>query len=82
MDCEGCEYDSLLSSDCDTIKIFEEIIMEYHDDPIPLVKKLIGCGYSINLNGNDIHEITKISINSKNKKIGYIYAKLLESHDK
>ena len=45
MDCEGCEYDSLLSSDCDTIRIFEEIIMEYHDDPIPLVKKLIGCGY-------------------------------------
>ncbi len=82
MDCEGCEYDSLLSSDCDTLAVFQEIIMEYHNDPTPLVRKLSECGYSVKLNGKDIHEVSTNVIGYKYKGIGYIYAKFVKSYNK
>ncbi len=75
MDCEGCEYDSLLSSDCGTIRVFDEIIMEYHNDPIPLVGKLLECGYSVKLNGEDIREDSINDKHFQHKGIGYIYAR-------
>ena len=68
IDCEGCEYDSILSSACNTLTRFEEIVMEYHDDPTPLVRKLLQCGYSVKLNGDDVKdsELNKLSRRNRN----------------
>jgi hypothetical protein len=30
MDCEGCEYDTILPSTADTLKFFSHIQVEYH----------------------------------------------------
>lgn len=40
MDCEGCEYDVLLKANLDELRRFDEIILEYHDEPKPLIEVL------------------------------------------
>ena len=40
MDCEGCEYNVILGSSNETLRVFEEIILELHGDPKPLIYKL------------------------------------------
>jgi len=47
MDCEGCEYDALLSLDNDTISNFDEIILEYHYGCTNLKKFLEDNGYKV-----------------------------------
>jgi len=46
IDCEGCEYDVLLSMN---EPLFDEIGMEYHDDPSILIDKLKELGYSVKI---------------------------------
>ncbi len=45
IDCEGCEYFTILDSDCDTLNRIEQIIGEYHYDYLPLKAKLESCGF-------------------------------------
>ena len=40
MDCEECEFHSLLNENNSTIKMFSEIFMEYHNKPYALISKL------------------------------------------
>jgi len=47
MDCEGCEYDSILTASMDTLKIFDEILLEYHHGYLDLKKKLKKCGFNV-----------------------------------
>jgi len=47
MDCEGCEYDALLSLDNDTILHFDEIMLEYHYGYENLKKFLEYSGYNV-----------------------------------
>lgn len=47
MDCEGCEYDALLSLDNNTIKHFSEIMLEYHHGYLKLKKFLEEHGYNV-----------------------------------
>ncbi|PLJ78179.1 FkbM family methyltransferase [Infirmifilum sp. SLHALR2] len=63
MDCEGCEYDAILGSDKETLRAFREIILEFHGDPKPLIDKLKGSGF-------------KVEIISRNPKLntGFLYA--------
>jgi len=39
MDCEGCEFD-VISNDYEHIKLFRQLILEYHNNPINLIKIL------------------------------------------
>jgi FkbM family methyltransferase len=41
MDCEGCEYDVILN-DYEHVKLFSEVILEYHGDLMPLLNIMKG----------------------------------------
>ena len=65
MDCEGCEYDSILKTDDKIMKKFSTIIIEYHYGYQNLVEKLESCGFQV--------EKTSPMYYS-HYHIGYIYA--------
>jgi FkbM family methyltransferase len=49
MDCEGCEYDIILFSDCDTLRSFSHIQIEYHNGYQNLKEKLENCGFDVSV---------------------------------
>jgi len=49
MDCEGCEYDTILFSDCDTLRSFSHIQIEYHNGYQNLKEKLENCGFDVSV---------------------------------
>ena len=77
MDCEGCEFDSLLNEDENTLKAFSEIIMEYHNYPYDLIKTLLSLNFEVTVNDVNIIDLTKIPRKILRSHIGYIYAKQL-----
>jgi len=73
MDCEGCEYDSILNTDPDLLhKAFKQIIIEYHYGYINLKNHLIKSGFKVEctrpkkVTNFDSHE---------NLYVGLLYAK-------
>lgn len=46
MDCEGCEY-HILREDCDVLRKFEKILIEYHYGYENIVQKLEKCGFMV-----------------------------------
>ncbi len=49
MDCEGCEYESILGSSKETLRCFGSIILEYHRGPASLIGKLKEAGFETSL---------------------------------
>jgi FkbM family methyltransferase len=49
VDCEGAEYDALLSTERDVLRKFQEILIEYHYGYINLKKKLESCGFKVSV---------------------------------
>jgi FkbM family methyltransferase len=49
MDCEGCEYDTILSSTKDTLRKFRYILVEYHFGYKNLKEKLEKCGFIVSV---------------------------------
>ena len=47
IDCEGCEYEILENADPETFRNINDIVLEYHRQPGPLMLKLIELGYSV-----------------------------------
>ena len=47
MDCEGCEYESILLASRDTLRTFDEILLEYHHGYLDVVEKLKKCGFNV-----------------------------------
>lgn len=47
MDCEGCEYDTILNTTNDTLNMIDEMILEYHDGYINLKNKLEHAGFRV-----------------------------------
>ena len=47
MDCEGCEYESIISAKTETLEHFEYIFIEYHHGYIDLVKKLENSNFDV-----------------------------------
>lgn len=47
MDCEGCEFQSLLSCDRLHLKKIKKMVVEYHDDPKNLIKHLENSGFFV-----------------------------------
>jgi FkbM family methyltransferase len=46
IDCEGCEYDTILHTDPQDLKIFKEIIIEYHNGYHELKRFLEDTGFN------------------------------------
>jgi FkbM family methyltransferase len=71
MDCEGCEYDTILSTDRETLRCFSYIQIEYHKGYRNLKEKLERCGFNVT--------VTKPTVAPWYDKpwqyLGYIYAK-------
>lgn len=65
MDCEDCEYESILSSDMKTIQSFSHILIEYHHGHEKLKTKLENCRFHISIKQNQV---------TNSKTSGYIYA--------
>jgi len=72
MDCEGCEYETILSSSADTLKKFSHIQIEYHYGYKNLKSKLESCGFKVSVTN------PKYSYNYEAKKphmyYGFLYA--------
>ena len=49
IDCEGCEYDVILSASCATLLNFTHIQIEYHQGCENLKKKLEACGFRVKI---------------------------------
>jgi FkbM family methyltransferase len=47
MDCEGCEYETILNAAKDTLLKFSHIQIEYHNGYENLKKKLVDCGFRV-----------------------------------
>lgn len=71
MDCEGCEYDTILNADPETLTKFSRIMIDYHYGYRDLEDKLIKCAFSFEHTAPHNH----MNQNAAKKKmiIGYIY---------
>jgi FkbM family methyltransferase len=62
MDCEGAEFDILLSSPSEVVQRIRRIVLEYHDWPpnshVTLVDRLISLGYCVKTSPNAVHSET------------------------
>jgi FkbM family methyltransferase len=67
IDCEGCEYEIILSAREIILKRFSDIHIEYHYGYRDLKEKLEECGFSVSVTGP--------SRNFRRQYIGHIYAK-------
>ena len=70
MDCEGCEYDSILETANEILQKFSHIQIEYHYGYKNLKEKLESAGFSV--------KVTKpyVTINYEGSKwfLGFLYA--------
>ena len=73
MDCEGCEYDSLLNLPNDELKKFSHVALEYHYGYKNLKKKLENCGFNIRRVSPPVYHFRSDHLNSKTF-IGEIFA--------
>jgi FkbM family methyltransferase len=67
IDCEGCEYEIVLSADSRILKRFSDIHIEYHYGYREIKEKLVKSGFSV--------DVTGPSRNFRKQYIGHIYAK-------
>ncbi len=74
LDCEGCEYDTILSSSEETLKNFSHIQIEYHYGYKNLKQKLESCGFDVSITKPNF---IKNKQADKTMFFGYIFAKRL-----
>lgn len=67
MDCEGCEFPALLSLNPKTLQKIGEVIIEYHKDPLPIVKRLKECGFNVKVESPWTY--------ADGKPVGFLYAR-------
>ncbi|MEX0656427.1 MAG: FkbM family methyltransferase [Nitrosopumilaceae archaeon] len=73
MDCEGCEYDSILASSKETLRNFSHIQLEYHFGYKNLKTKLEDSGFDVIVTRPRIG--LPLSQEEKKSFFGYIFAK-------
>jgi len=49
MDCEGCKYETVLHADPGDLKVFKEIVIEYHNGYKELKKLLEALGFDVKI---------------------------------
>lgn len=67
MDCEGAEFKAILSCPVETLRKIRVMLIEYHDDPDPLISYLNKAGFETTIEKEDF---------IFNRKIGLLFAKL------
>jgi FkbM family methyltransferase len=75
IDCEGCEYDAILSSSKKILTKFSHIQIEYHYGYKNLKEKLVKCGFDVKI--TQPHFIRNRQA-GKNMFYGYIFAKRID----
>jgi len=75
MDCEGCEYPSLLNTPNEVLRNFEQIMIEYHYGYLNLKKKLEEAGFKVKVSP----PVYGFNIKAQNPHTlaGYLYAQRL-----
>jgi FkbM family methyltransferase len=73
MDCEGCEYEIILSSTADTLRYFSHIELEYHHGYKNLKEKLEKCGFQVSVTRPSIQHSLSIP-GKRTTYTGYLYA--------
>jgi hypothetical protein len=76
MDCEGCEYDSILSSNDTTLRHFEYIMPEYYYGNSVSIKKLKESGFKVK--STRLKFSYNCCANNLNKLTGYIFARRID----
>lgn len=74
MDCEGCEYESILSASSDIIRSFSYVQIEYHYGYKDLKNKLEENGFVVSITKP---ELIPNSENGNRMYVGNIYARLI-----
>ena len=75
MDCEGCEYETILSADENTLEKFSHIIIEYHHGYKNLKQKLECCGFVVSVTRPRIYSWAPNKFHQKNCYVeGHIFA--------
>jgi FkbM family methyltransferase len=64
IDCEGCEYETILSANDHTIQKFSHIIIEYHYGYKNLKQKLVKCGFKVSVTRPHIHKWNSLKLQS------------------
>ena len=73
IDCEGCEYGIILNSSVDTLRKFDQIVIEYHYGYLDIKKKLKHAGFVVK--NTKPKYIMNFAADNPNMVIGYLYAK-------
>jgi FkbM family methyltransferase len=71
MDCEGCEYESILSASFATLQRFSNILIEYHYGYKDLREKLKSSGFNVSVS-NPIYK--RKGKSSRSFYVGYLHA--------
>jgi FkbM family methyltransferase len=75
IDCEGCEYNSILNTPNEVLRNFEQIMIEYHYGYLNLKKKLEEAGFKVKVS------LPKYGFNNRAQNphmlVGYLYAQRL-----
>ncbi len=76
IDCEGCEYDVILSANKEELRLFSHILIEYHYGYRRLKQKLQICGFEVSITKPVAHRRDYLYEFSEDKWMynGYIYA--------
>jgi len=75
MDCEGCEYESILSADENTLQRFSHILIEYHYGYKDLKEKLQRSGFKVSVTRPKlISRFHDLDGQKLKFAVGYIYA--------
>ena len=75
MDCEGCEYEPILSTNERTLRKFSHIMIEYHFGYKNLKEKLEKCGFEVSVTRPSIYWYSSDQFDRKIKFAeGYLFA--------
>lgn len=75
MDCEGCEYNTLLSTPNETLRKFDGVLIQYHYGYVNVKKKLIGAGFDVS-NSIPMHYDGFGTSKGSEGYSGFLYGKL------
>jgi FkbM family methyltransferase len=74
MDCEGCEYETLLSADDTTLQKFSHMMIEYHYGYKNLKEKLEMVGFKVSVTRPKLQWSPQLSDQKFNLAVGHIFA--------
>jgi FkbM family methyltransferase len=75
IDCEGCEYPTLLNTPNEVLRNFEQIMLEYHYGYLNLKKKLEEAGFKVKVSSPKYHFNDRAQ--NPHMLLGYFYAQRL-----